>query len=404
MAPSVIRNETQCSVPWRADVPEVLHPSAFKLPMTSVGEEKVCTTTIRSRVDAGTKLEVVLKIEPSVRIRTPVRALSDTVVSKFRDIMLADDQFHRPATVSMVLGADAYPKVIQSGFLTFDEGMPVAQKTVFGWIVSGACSLPSGHVGAIHTRIGLPGEPIAQNTHFGCILSGRPEGVRDSTQLRCHRVLLHTKALLKRFCKVESVPDRPTATDEDLWCESFFQRTFVHRSDGRYVVRLPFKTYRQPAMVLGRSHQMALNRFLHLERRLSSSPERWSKYVEEIEEYFALEEIAPAVGSGSSSVRNTSTNRHVAFCVPPHHAVFKKDPQSTKQLIVFGASLRTCNGRSLNDILWTGPTLQNDITAVILNWRKYRFDFTPDIQKMYRCIDVHPDDGQYQPILWRAAP
>ncbi|XP_039227246.1 uncharacterized protein LOC26535268 isoform X3 [Drosophila yakuba] len=116
--------------------------SAFTLPMTNVGDEKVCTTTIRSRIDANTKLEVVLKIVPSVRIRTPVRALSDTVVSKFRDIMLADDQFHRPATVSMVLGADVYPKVIQSGFLTFDEGMPVAQKTVFGWIVSGACSLP----------------------------------------------------------------------------------------------------------------------------------------------------------------------------------------------------------------------------------------------------------------------
>ena len=116
--------------------------SAFKLSMTNVGDEKVCTTAIRSRIDANTKLEVVLKIEPRVRIRTPVRALSDTVVSKYRDIMLADDGFHRPATVSMVLGADIYPKVIQSGFLTFDEGMPVAQKTVFGWIVSGACSLP----------------------------------------------------------------------------------------------------------------------------------------------------------------------------------------------------------------------------------------------------------------------
>nr|XP_039147905.1 uncharacterized protein LOC120284402 [Drosophila simulans] len=69
--------------------------SAFTLPMTNVGDEKVCTTTICSRIDAN-------KIEPSVRIRTPVRALSDTVVSKFRDIMLADDQFHRPATVSMV--------------------------------------------------------------------------------------------------------------------------------------------------------------------------------------------------------------------------------------------------------------------------------------------------------------
>ncbi|XP_043062751.1 prolyl endopeptidase FAP-like [Drosophila yakuba] len=62
--------------------------------------------------------------------------------------MLADDQFHRPATVSMVLGADVYPKVIQSGFLTFDEGMPVAQKTAFKWIVSGACSLPNGRPGS----------------------------------------------------------------------------------------------------------------------------------------------------------------------------------------------------------------------------------------------------------------
>ncbi|XP_070143305.1 uncharacterized protein [Drosophila kikkawai] len=253
------------------------------------------------------------------------------------------------------------------------------------------------------TRIGLPGEPIAQNTRFGWILSGRAEGVREATQLRCHRVLLDTEALLKRFCEVESVPDRPIATEGDLWCESFFQETHVRRPDGRYVVRLPFKTYLDPTMVLGKSHQMALNRFLQMERRLSNNPDRWSKYVDEIEEYFALEQIAPAMGSESSTVRSTAANRHVASCVLPHHAVFKKEIQSTKQRIVFDASSRTSNGRSLNDILWTGPTLQNDMSAVILNWRKYRFVFTADIQKMYRCIDVHPEDAQYQRILWRAA-
>jgi len=30
------------------------------------------------------------------------------------------------------------------------------------------------------------------------------------------------------------------------------------------------------------------------------------------------------------------------------------------------------------------------------------FVFAADIQKMYRCIDVHPEDTQYQRILWRA--
>ncbi|XP_043862251.1 uncharacterized protein LOC122756494 [Drosophila santomea] len=206
-----------------------------------------------------------------------------------------------------------------------------------------------------YSRIGLAGEPIAQNTHLGWILSGRTE-----------------------------------ATDKDLWCESFFQKTFVRRSDGRYEERLPFKTYRDPPIVLGRSHQMALNRFLQLERRMSSSPERRSKYVEEVKEYFALEQIAQAVGSERSLVRNTFKNRHVACCVLPQHAVFRKESQSTKQRIVFDASSGTSNGRSLNDILWTGPSLQNDMSAVTLNWRKYRFVFTADIGKIYRCIAVHP--------------
>jgi len=43
------------------------------------------------------------------------------------------------------------------------------------------------------------------------------------------------------------------------------------------------------------------------------------------------------------------------------------------------------------------------MSSVILNWRKYRFVFAADIQKMQRCIDVHPEDAQYQRILWRAA-
>jgi len=82
-----------------------------------------------------------------------------------------------------------------------------------------------------------------------------------------------------------------------MWCEAFFQETSARRSDGRYVVRLPFKTYLDPRMVLRRSHQMALNRFMQLERRLSKNPERWKKYAEE---NFLLEQIARVVGSESS--------------------------------------------------------------------------------------------------------
>lgn len=127
------------------------------------------------------------------------------------------------------------------------------------------------------------------------------------TRIRCHQASLDTESLLKRFCDVEAVPERTTTTEEDRWCEDFFQKTHIRREDGRYVVRLPFKTYLDPSMVLGRSHQMALNRFLHLERRLSIAPERWRQYKEEIEEYFTLQQIAPAVGSENGSMLSYSS-------------------------------------------------------------------------------------------------
>ncbi|XP_044313279.1 uncharacterized protein LOC123037281 [Drosophila rhopaloa] len=304
----------------------------------------------------------------SVTSGLPSLSFSPKRWDHIQGLPLADPNYYRSKRVDLILGVDLLAQIM----------------------------LPD-------TKIGLPDEPIAQNTRLGWILSGRAEGVIKSSELRCHRETLDTESLLKRFCEVESVPDRSTETEEDTWCETFFQETHARRSDGRYVVRLPFKTYLDPTMVLGRSHQMSLNRFIQLERRLSNNPGRWNKYVEEIEEYFSLEQIAPAVGSESSLMKRTSSNMHVASCVLPHHAVFKEELHSIKQRIVFDASSRTSNGRSLNDILCIGPTLQNDMSSVILNWRKYRFVFTADIQKMYRCIDVHPEDAQYQRILWRAA-
>jgi len=67
---------------------------------------------------------VVLKIEQNVRIRTPNRALSESAVKKFKELPLADENFHRPATISLILGADVYPKVIQPGLHMVDEGLP----------------------------------------------------------------------------------------------------------------------------------------------------------------------------------------------------------------------------------------------------------------------------------------
>ncbi|KAH8320195.1 hypothetical protein KR059_005241, partial [Drosophila kikkawai] len=116
--------------------------ACLRLPTTSVGEEQICAATVGSKADNEVQLDVVFKVEPRVRIRTPVRELIAAVRAHFRDVMLADERFYLPATISVVLGADMYPRVMQPGFLKIHEGLPVAQSTVFGLVVSGACHQP----------------------------------------------------------------------------------------------------------------------------------------------------------------------------------------------------------------------------------------------------------------------
>lgn len=68
--------------------------------------------------------------------------------------------------------------------------------------------------------------------------------------------------------------------------------------------------------------------------------------------------------------------------------------------MVFDASAKTSNGNSLNDLLCVGPPLLNDLSTVITNWRLHEYVITSDVEKMYRCIDMHEEDSYYQKILW----
>ncbi|KAL7299074.1 hypothetical protein TKK_0008164 [Trichogramma kaykai] len=86
----------------------------------------------------------------------------------------------------------------------------------------------------------------------------------------------------------------------------------------------------------------------------------------------------------------------------PHHGVLKAE---TKKLqVVFNASQKGSNGKSLNDFLLPGPKLQGDITLILTRWRFFKYAFTADIVKMFRQFDVQELNLRYQHILWRADP
>ena len=48
-----------------------------------------------------------------------------------------------------------------------------------------------------------------------------------------------------------------------------------------------------------------------------------------------------------------------------------------------------------------GPSVQPDLYSIVLRLRTHQVTFTADIAKMYRQINVHPQDRDLQRILWR---
>ena len=88
----------------------------------------------------------------------------------------------------------------------------------------------------------------------------------------------------------------------------------------------------------------------------------------------------------------------------PHQPIIKDSSTTTKLRVVFDGSQKTTTGVSLNDIQFTGPSLQSDIFAILLKFRQHKFIVTADIEKMYRKILIDPNQRKYQQILWRKNP
>ena len=199
--------------------------------------------------------------------------------------------------------------------------------------------------------------------------------------------------LLERLCDREEIPDLSNElTGEEQECETHFQRTHARDENGRYVIRLPFKSSMKGAQ-LGDSLTPCKAMLKSLEKRFERDSKLESSYSDFMYEYEKL-------GHMKRVNDNFFVNKPNYYFLP-HHGVIKEDSTTTKLRIVFNASYITLSGYSLNDLLHAGANLLPDLASIILRWRKYRFAFIADIEKMYRQIRVHIDDQHFQMIVWR---
>ncbi|XP_029678708.1 uncharacterized protein LOC115244856 [Formica exsecta] len=197
---------------------------------------------------------------------------------------------------------------------------------------------------------------------------------------------------LRRFWEVEELPRQSILTLQEKQCEEHFCSIHSCDSDGRYIVRLPFKTI--PPIDIGNSRFRAEKMLNSLIRRFRDKPEIAKEYSELISEYQRLGHMRPAP-MPQGDIEQT--------VYLPHHGGIRESSSTTHLRVVFNASSVTSNGTSLNDHLYAGPKLQTDLMSVILQRHRYKYVYLSDIAKMYRQILIDPCDTNYQRILWKSS-
>ncbi|GBP95433.1 hypothetical protein EVAR_68848_1 [Eumeta japonica] len=322
----------------------------------------VCHLTLYSKSHSR-YIEVQAIVVPKITRMLPscVISKSDIPLTELKTLQLADPDFYKPGHVDLLIGSNILPQILLDGVRTVSLSL-MAQFTIFGWIISG---------------------PI-QNISTASFSIGVTEVNSDALNDQ-----------LKKFWEQEEVPTQRPVSEEDKYCEALFQRTTFRNSEGRYVVKLPFKPEYPSKLSLGTSRAVAKAQFFHMERTLKKKPELAESYGKVLGEYIDLNHMGPTISS-----ENVSRFGCNSFYLP-HHAVVKPESRSTKVRVVFNASKKTSSGLSLNDVLYVGPTLQADLMSLILKWRLYKFVFNGDIEKMYRQILVYKEDTQFQRILFR---
>ncbi|GFV84687.1 integrase catalytic domain-containing protein [Trichonephila clavipes] len=141
---------------------------------------------------------------------------------------------------------------------------------------------------------------------------------------------------------------------------------------------------------LGESRQTAIQSLNSLWKRLSRDKECLSLYEKFLQEYEDLGHMREIKVDGSG----------VSFYMP-HHGVYRPEKSTTKLRTVFNASSPSTSGKSLNSIQFNGGLVQEDLFSIMVRFRKHKYAFTTDIEKMFRMINIHPEQTCLQRILWK---
>ncbi|XP_037958187.1 uncharacterized protein LOC119687775 [Teleopsis dalmanni] len=313
------------------------------------------TATIKSRISKF-EWSSQFAVTKRISLNHPEQLIDTTSWNFPEGLVLADPLFFKPQHIDLLISTQGFFELILDGKIALGTSL--------------SCLL---------------------NTELGWIIGGQYKNTPTVRALTCkYFQSSNIDSMLQKFWKIEELESNQKLnySKEELDCEKHFVENTTILSNDQIQVRLPFK---ESPEVLGESFEMAKRRFLSLERRLERQHTLKEDYVKFMQEYLMLGHMS----------RVDNFDNITPHYIIPHHCILRPQSTTTKLRVVFDASARTSSGRSLNEILMVGPTIQQDLILTLLTFRLHRYALTADISKMYRQFVVDPRDRNFQLVIWR---
>ena len=335
----------------------------LKMPILGIGGVKnyTCRKLVKLHIKphfvSDFSIEVLAFVISRVSSYSPTASKRCKELDHISGLLLADPNFHKRGQIEILLSASVHASIVEEKI-----------------------------------KRGAPNDPIAISTKLGWVISGNA-GIGSASNLSVISDAESTLSFdLERFWRQEEIFDEPSKllSPDEQECEDHFFRTYSRNSEGRYMVRLPFKRDPENLKFPG-SFSIAERMLLRMEKRFLADTILKNLYSEFMKDY----EDTGHMG------KTDHIFNFILYYFLPHHGILKKNSLKPKLRTVFNGSANDYDGISLNSLLHTGPNLLPDLAELLIHWMKYQYVFVSDIKQMYRQILIHPEDRKYQQILWR---
>lgn len=273
---------------------------------------------------------------------------------------------------------------------------PYAQRLDLGWVVIGDVCLGNvhkpAHVTVYKTNLLNNGrssflKPCSSNIHVKETLSGHKTQTSHLHKYPSNSPVQEadTDNLGSTVFNRTMDDDRPALSVEDERFLDIMDKEVVRDSSNTWTAPLPFRT---PRCRLPNNRGQALKRLNTLRRTLDKKPDMKKHFIDFMQKMLDNQhaKLAPPLQSDQE-----------CWYLPIFGVYHPQKPGQIR--VVFDSSAKH-DGVSLNDVLLSGPDLNNTLIGVLMRFRREAIAITADVQQMFYSFNVCEDHRDYLRFLW----